>query len=229
MQYCERNAQCVEYQCCHRGRFKTYNQAAQAEEIVEASACNEPVYCQEDDVALLITLSVFILATLVVLLNCCRESWVQQNMRERIREQRRHLYLRQQLELDGVSPQQAHEVLTMDINSSFCRNQVAAFEDLLGSNQKPGGTIMPLSSSNNFRGGGDSSSDTFRSESQPEYNSSNPSIMYQRFSQKWLKHEENYSSHTRLGAHSNHYRERDEGMARPEKADSLFKSISYQK
>ena len=94
MQFCTSNSQCVDYSCCHHGTFQTLNQKTGKEEVIQASACNEEIYCKEDDIALFAVIGLFVWASMLVLLNCCRELFFRKskdNSRSIILQQHRTL------------------------------------------------------------------------------------------------------------------------------------------
>ena len=84
MQFCTSNSQCVEYKCCHHGTFQTLNQKTGKEEVIQASACNEEIFCREDDIALVVVIAVFVWAGVIVLVNCCRECMYKNELKKEI-------------------------------------------------------------------------------------------------------------------------------------------------
>ena len=53
---------------------------------IEANACNEPIYCQEDNLALMITFGVMMIAAIFLTMHCIREHYVRAKMKKIIEE-----------------------------------------------------------------------------------------------------------------------------------------------
>ena len=56
--------------------------------IVEASACNEAMYCEEDNIALYIVLGVFASSALAIMVNCCRERSAKRRLAQEFQRER---------------------------------------------------------------------------------------------------------------------------------------------